>query len=432
MNKFFNILLIAILSLSFVPVEAQKVVESSERRAPKWINGLEKDYIIIVGTGSDVEKAKEDALIRIKEKIIRSVAENVQFESKMTRKEDMMNNISNYAENYESTTKSQASDVSFVKGIALNKAEEFYWEVLKNKDTDAIIAHYHVKYPFSEMELKKLVMAFEKMDRELSNQLNGILDDIPNMASVERMEGAIKELTQLEERFFGPRKDQAATGISRIKTRLKSITVHPEINKLGEIVYSLRVGDQIVTASKKPNVFNPGNCATITNVEPTKSGWKIIYDPQYCYEDPNNKITVRHAIRYNNLSHDFHFDINDNKVEVFMHSDILMNAGNVEGDVAKDITMVFNLTSEFDSPFIIERITLKYDRVSPISFDNINKTFSGKGDHELKLTLDKDLSVEEYSSKNTPMVNGLIHYSSKDSGEKFTYKLYKHTVTTNF
>ncbi|MFO7864525.1 MAG: hypothetical protein R6U85_11030, partial [Salinivirgaceae bacterium] len=275
MNKFFKILLIAILSLSFVPVDAQKVEERSQRRAPKWINGLEKDYIIIVGTGSDVEKAKEDALIRIKEKIIRSVAENVQFESKMTRKEDMMNNISNYAENYESTTKSQATDVSFVKGIALNKAEEFYWEVLKNKATDAITAHYHVKYPFSEMELKKLVMAFEKMDRELTKQLNGILDDIPNMASVERMEGAIKELTQLEERFPGPRKDQAATGISRIKTRLKSITVHPEINNLGEIVYSLRVDDQIVTASKKPKVFNVSNCATITNVEPTKSGWKI-------------------------------------------------------------------------------------------------------------------------------------------------------------
>ncbi|MFO7863137.1 MAG: hypothetical protein R6U85_03975, partial [Salinivirgaceae bacterium] len=197
-------------------------------------------------------------------------------------------------------------------------------------------------------------------------------------------------------------------------------------------VYSLRVDDQIVTASKKPKVFNVSNCATITNVEPTKSGWKITYDPQYCYDDPNNKITVRHAIRYNNLTHYFHFDINDNKVEVFMHSDILMNAGNVEGDVAQDITMVFNLTSKFDSPFIIERITLKYDRVSPISFDNINKTFSGKGDHELKLPVDKDLSVEEYSSKNTPMVNGLIHYKSKASGEKFTYKLYKHTVTTNF
>lgn len=434
MNRLIYTLLLISLSFAFTSVNAQKgikTIDQSQRNAPKWVNSLEKDYIIIVGTGSSVDKAQEDALIRIKEKIIRAVAENVQFESKMTRKEDMFNNISSYAENYESTTKSQATDVSFVKGISLSKAEEFYWEVLLNKADKTTIAHYHVKYPFTEMELKKLVMAFEKIDRELSKQLNTIIDEIPIMASVERMEGAIKELEQLKERFIDAREDQAATGISRITARLKSIVVLPETNSLGEIVYTLRIGDQIITASKKPSVMCPNKCATITNIEPTKSGWKILYDPQYCYDDPNNMITVRHTIRFNNLKHDFHFDINDNKVEVFMHSDIMMN-GTVEGDMATNVKIKFNVTTKYDSPFVIDQIVLKYDRISPISFDNINKSFSGKGDHSLELMVDKDLPVAEYSSSKAPMVNGMIYYSSKNSGEKFTYKLYKHTVTTNF
>ncbi|PLX17239.1 MAG: hypothetical protein C0599_14030 [Salinivirgaceae bacterium] len=144
MKKIAHIMLIAALLFAFAPIQTKaqmKFDESSQRKAPKWVNGLVKDYIIIVGTGSDLEKAKEDALVRIKEKIIRAVAENVVFESKMTRKEDMLNNLSSYAENYESTTQSKSADVSFVKGISLNKAEEFYWEKLKDKKTGEKIAH---------------------------------------------------------------------------------------------------------------------------------------------------------------------------------------------------------------------------------------------------------------------------------------------------
>lgn len=434
MKKIAHILLIATLIFAFVPsIKAQmKPVESSQRKAPKWINGLVKDYIIIVGTGSDIEKAKEDALVRIKEKIIRAVAENVTFESKMTRKEDMLNNLSSYAENYESTTQSKSADVSFVKGISLTKAEEYYWEKLRDKKAGTEIFHYHVKYPFSEMELKKLVMAFEKIDRELTKQLNGILDNISTMTSIEAMEGAIKELDQLKERFPGPRKDQAITGMTQLKTRLQSITVNPEINTKGHIEYSLVIGDQTVFASKKPRVMVPNKCATVTNIEPTKTGWKIIYDPQYCFDDPDNMVRIRHSIKYNTLKHDFYFNINEDKVKIHLNGDILMNAGDMDSETAKNVSITFNINSKFDSPFVVERIVLKYDRVSPISFNNVNKTFEGKGDHELVLDVDKDLPISEYSSNATPLVNGMIYYKSKATGEKFTEKVYKHTITTNF
>lgn len=435
MKKIIYLLLLGTLIFSFQPLTAQKgkkVIESSQRKAPKWINGLDKGYIIIAGTGATLDEAKQDALLRIKEKIIRAVAENVQFESQMKRKEEMYNNVSNYAEQYESTTKSQATEVSFVKGIALNKAEAYYWEKIKDKKTDKVTAHYHVKYPFAQSKLKKLVAAFEKMDRELSKQLNGIIDEIPEMTSVERMEGALKELKQLHERFIGPRKSKAATGISRITTRLKSITIFPEINKLGEIVYSLRIGQQIVTTSQKPRVTNPNKCVTIKTVEPTKSGWKIKYDAQYCYEDPNNLIRVLHNIRYNRLQHDFHFNINAEKVEIYMHSDILMNAEKTEDGKAKDIEVVLNISSKYDNPVIIQRIVLKYDNISPISFADVNRTISGKGDHEVKLKLEKPLPVDQYSSNEAPMVNGMIYYKAKKSGEQYTYKMYKHNITTNF
>jgi len=130
--------------------------------------------------------------------------------------------------------------------------------------------------------------------------------------------------------------------------------------------------------------------------------------------------------------HDFHFNINAEKVEIYMHSDILMKAENIDGNTAKDVTITFNISSKHDSPFTINSIVLKYDNISPISFENINKPFSAKGDHELRLRVEKDIEVDKYSSNKSPMVNGMIYYTSKESGEKHTHKIYKHTITTNF
>lgn len=44
---------------------------------PKWVNGLEKEYIIVVGTGATIELAQQQALMAIKESIVEAVAVNV-------------------------------------------------------------------------------------------------------------------------------------------------------------------------------------------------------------------------------------------------------------------------------------------------------------------------------------------------------------------
>ncbi|HDP55418.1 MAG TPA: hypothetical protein ENN24_07065 [Bacteroidetes bacterium] len=91
-----RILLLSLILLPLAACFAQvKVVESSARRAPGWINGLEKDYIIVVGTAANIQDAQQNALNMVKERIVSSVAENVKTSSEMKMQESTINNISN-------------------------------------------------------------------------------------------------------------------------------------------------------------------------------------------------------------------------------------------------------------------------------------------------------------------------------------------------
>ncbi len=143
-------LFISIFIISTIALTAQKtkVLEKSSRKAPEWVNALVKDYIIVVGSGESIESAQSNALLKIKERIITSIAENVQTSSEYYRGEKSVNGVSNFVENFETSTKTKSADISFIKGISLNKVEDFYWE--KVSEDGRIRYYYHIKYPFSE------------------------------------------------------------------------------------------------------------------------------------------------------------------------------------------------------------------------------------------------------------------------------------------
>ena len=83
-------LLFILFLFPFVACMAQiRVVEKSGRQ-PSWVNGLEKDYIIVVGTAGNIQDAQQNALNMVKERIVSSVAENVQTSSEMRMEESTL------------------------------------------------------------------------------------------------------------------------------------------------------------------------------------------------------------------------------------------------------------------------------------------------------------------------------------------------------
>jgi len=132
MKKFLLLVVVVITSLSFT-FSQDKVIEKSGKQ-PKWLNGIEKDYVIVVGSGATVQDAQQNALMSIKERIVSSVAENVVAKSELRKEESNVNNVSTFLEKFATQTNSQSGKVPFLQGISLSKVEEFYWEKLQRKD----------------------------------------------------------------------------------------------------------------------------------------------------------------------------------------------------------------------------------------------------------------------------------------------------------
>ena len=57
MKKILSILLVLSFSLALTAQNSYKILESSSKKAPKWIYGVEKDYLNVSATGESIEEA---------------------------------------------------------------------------------------------------------------------------------------------------------------------------------------------------------------------------------------------------------------------------------------------------------------------------------------------------------------------------------------
>ena len=86
--------------------------------------------------------------------------------------------------------------------------------------------------------------------------------------------------------------------------------------------------------------------------------------------------------------------------------------------------------SKYDTPFTVTKVVLNFGNESPIIIDNINASFSGKGTHDLNLTVAQPLDKSVYTAKKYDALKGVVYYKSNKTGEQGAYKLYNQKFTT--
>jgi hypothetical protein len=408
-----------------------KILESSGKQ-PKWVNGLEKDYIIVVGSSENMQDAQQNALNMVKERIVASVAENVQTSSEMKLEQATVNNITVYLENFASSTKTTSGPVPFLQGISLSKVQEYYWEKTENKSTRAILYNYHLKYPFPASELWELVNEFKKRDIEMTSQLDQLVDLVDKVKSVEEIEKNIGELKILADYFMDARKEKANLGITRYNNLFKGIELVELESGLGELKYALRLGDRFIETTRKPQVKS--DCAKITGSINNKDHHLIKYDYNNCAEDPENHILVTFRFGNSNVQKPFYFDITADKAAIFVSEPFHFIATSRGSSTIDNSSVDLTIISKYQAPFTINKVVLEWPGQPPVIVDNINQSFAGKGNHSLSITVNQPLSIEETSTagKRISMLSGYIHFTSDVKGEKKTYRIYNHNYTTNW
>lgn len=207
---------------------------------------------------------------------------------------------------------------------------------------------------------------------------------------------------------------------------MKNVSIETAGATLGEIRFSLSINGRPIKTSATPKVKS--NCAKITDIKPDGDDWVITYLYNECYDDPDNKITVRS----NGASKDFWFDINADKVEIFVNGDINLTAGNGNGTEVSGCKCFIPIVSKFDSPFVVEKVVLNFGNESPIIVENINQRFSGKGNHDFNIGIEQPLDKATYTQKKHQFINGTIFYKSEKSKESNAYRFYSNKITTSW
>jgi hypothetical protein len=429
-----RLFLLSFLIISLTACIAQiRVVESSAKRVPSWVNGLEKDFIIVVGSSASIQDAQQNALTMVKERIVSSVAENVKTSSTLKIEEaNLNNNISIYLENFATSTTTTSGPVPFLQGISLSKVEEFYWEKTENRSTKAVIYNYHIKYPFPYIEMWKLVDEFKKRDIEMTKQLDDLFDGADKLVNLDDIEKSIGELRILADYFMDGRKDKANLGITRYRNLYNNIELVELESGLGELKYALRLGDKFVETSRKPQVRS--ECARITSSVNNRDHSIVKYDFFNCYEDPENHLLVSYRFGNNTVQKKFFFDITADKASIFVNEPIRLNSVMISDGTVNNSTMNITLVSKYQAPFTITKVELELSGQAPIVIDNIAKSYSGKGNHNLILNVNQPLQIETTTTagKRVSMLSGYIHFKSDKTGEIKTYRIYNHSFTTNW
>ncbi len=431
----FNIITLLLLIPMVACVSQTRVTESSSRRAPDWVNGLERDFVITVGTGSTIQEAQRDALNMVREDIVNAVAVHVQTETEMYTEETNLNNhVNSFMQTFATSTSTAAGPVPYLQGITLSQVEDYYWEKVENRRDGTVNYNYHIKYPFSDFELQSLVMDFRKRDREMTEDLESILRSVDkqDFSTVEEIDKKIDELRVMSDYFVDARKDRAQLGIARCRRLYESIELVETESRLGELTYALRLGDNVIHTSRRPHVNS--ECARITNIDSHQGYTTVDYDYDYCYEDPENHIQVRYRFGTVTVQRPFYFDIAEEKVSFFVNDPFHFEALAKDENVINEAKLGITIVSQYESPFTIEKIVLEWPNHAPVILDNLGQYFAGKGNHSLELFINQPLIEEITSSaeKRVAMLSGYIEYKSDITGEKRTYQIFNQRYSTNW
>ncbi len=430
MKKYLLLVLVLITTIG-ISLSQDKVIQKSGKQ-PKWVNNLEKDYIITVGRGATSQEAQQNALTMVKERIVSSVAENVKAKTEIKKEEaNYNNNISVFLEKFASSTTTESGKVPFLQGISLSKVEEFYWEKLQAKDKKEYF-YYHLKYPFPEFEMQKLVSDYKMRDNELTRQLEDLVAQAESVETVEQMEKNIGELRVLTEYFMDGRKNQAELGITRYNSLLGSIELVEVESSLGELKYSLRLGTKTITTVKKP--ITKSECARVTSTINNQDHWLIKFDYANCYEDPENNILVKYRFGSTDVQKKFYFDISVKKAGIFVNVPFHFTTVN-KGESTVDASILdMTVISKYDAAFTIEKVIIEFKGLTPVIIDGINQSYSGKGNHDLKLNISQAIKIAETSTagKTISVLSGYIYFKSNATGEVQTFRIFNHSYTTDW
>ncbi len=396
----------------------QKIIQSSIKSPPDWINGVKAGYQISSGFGNSIDEAKEDALTGLRNQIAASVAVSVKLESSRFTSESIKDGAVNYFDSLAASTQIKTPDLPVFTGISLSKADDFYWEKVRNRKTKEITFRYYLKYPFTRFDEEKLIEEYLNMEKVKNEALKETLASIPGCNNVEKLVSTKKELRNLIGTLSSEKQLQAKNGIEQIDNILKSIYIKVINNRCGELTFALRSGEKYLISSKIPKVKS--NCTDITGIDIVEYHYVISYSYDNCYKDDLNYLDVSFNLHGNRISKKITIDITEYYTEIFVKDPIFVSIR-----VDENIQIRFSIRSKYDVPFIITGMEIEVKDLSPLIVDGLEEKIEGIGKRTITVSTEYSgfKKIDETGYEKIP-VNGSVFYQPADNSGIKTKRFY--------
>lgn len=281
------------LATAYAQKTQYKVEESSAKKMPEWVMSVERDYLNVSATGGTIEEAQAAVTEKIKQQIAQSIATRIVSETNLhTSYYESGDQVSD-SQSLETSIMSRTAKLPFIGEISLAKAVDYYWEKRYYKSTGKYEYFYAVKYPFSEFDMKKLVMEYQEHDRKLDEQLNEYEAGIDFITSVEEIGEAINDLKAFQNEFdtYDPRYGKVQALSNSYRSLYDRISLDWFQEKKGTVVVNLTLAGRGISTSQKPVIKS--NCATQISHSFQGNALVIKYNDENCYDEDENWLEVR-------------------------------------------------------------------------------------------------------------------------------------------
>lgn len=282
---------------------AERVVKRSERNRPNWVYGMQSGYFISSGSGKSFEEAQVNALTNLKDMVIKSIAVQVVSKSTSNTNETMGDQFSDYLSTYENNIEVYSEYFQPLKGLSASNVESFYWEVVK-MDNGLKEIRYHIKYPFSQMQLNELIRDFEALDAEMERKLQEIEQNGKQFESIEAIIDDIRKVEGIMAILPRSKRARAVAKIEELESVLDDISFIVLDDSSGFLSYELRLYGDPITVSKAPDIF--ASCPiSIIEFKAFKHKNNVRYDRSKCQPFREEKLSVEYKFSERKVRRNF-------------------------------------------------------------------------------------------------------------------------------
>lgn len=425
------ITIMALLCASALSLNAEtKIVERSAKKAPEWVGTAVDGYLVISVRGKSLAEAQHQAEDEIAGRMVMSIARNINVGTKSVISESVVNNQVESSDEFTRTSAIRGANLPFLKGISLAKAEEIYWEKLRDKATKEEFYDYYVKYPFFRTEQAMLVAEFEEYDATKEADLNALESEIESLDSSEAIKAAISRAEALQKYFFDDvRQSRAANLLKRYKTLGKSIAMTGRFEGARKLKIAFQLNGHPFKVYALPKVTS--NCASSLQVTPDGNGaFDVSYDNSDCLDDEENWIEVSTRVEGQKLSNRYNLsqsasEAASGKFSIVPQGKVIATADTVDAatNSISNLNIRFTLNNRGGTPFGLKSVELEFPGFSiPVVADNIDGVYTTKGAIQINLNVNGKFVISKQRS-GVMFVNGRITTVNPDTQAIETVKL---------